>query len=643
MRANIVLTAMLTALLLMAAACETTAPSQGPSPEPASTPAPAAPTALASTPTPSTAPTPVPNRTSTDAGSIVVRKTDHFGKAVASIEERIYLSDVVVKARLVSAGEDVLNFRSIEYLKGTGPAKFSVRAETEGRDTGWDNVDGILFLTPLTGEAQDFAFTDTTNWSYLPTDSIIPIERFTPEANTYTGNLPEGYTVGTRNPVWLPTTQAGSTPSSGTRNTSSQAPRASDSVITTEYDGAGSPQTVTQSDLEGLVRWTVGPNAGVASGGAPDGTTTRSATDSGTTNQAVIDAYNFCMLNAMSKIRKLRDSEAVSGPWVHARWEERIPSGDAQVKLIHWPRLRSGNAPHTLDPDNAYDRHLLYDGDAHLFASRNIDDDDTPRNGYTYELTPARPLPAGTYSFKFKYYPHDRWACEFDFPENFVYVDVTVTAPAGTVHEAFFDPATTTAGVGYVAGSATTTGVLKPTVFSVHGRAVTTTGLEWRNGQVVLTLEPFATLRQGFIIIEPNGSLGVVLSGAEATTDRAAGTMSWVVAERPWASGDELMLRIAPLTPPSVRSLTAEVNSEGLVVLRWEVPYSAGVRAYRIWRHRPSWDDGPKIYVSDTLSAETTYTDTNTLPGSLTEYSVAAIDRSNAVGERSEPVRIGGQ
>ena len=264
------------------------------------------------------------------------------------------------------------------------------------------------------------------------------------------------------------------------RSASSQSPKSSDSVITTEYDGAGSPQTVTQSELEGLVRWTVGPNAG----GAPDGTTTRSATSSGATNQAVIDAYNFCTLRAMSKIRKLRDHEAVSGPWVHARWEDRIPSGDPQVKLIHWPRKRSGNAPHTLDPDNAYDKRLLYDGDAHLFASHNIDDDNTPRNGYTYELTPARPLPAGTYSFKYKYYPHYRWACEFDFPENFVYVDVTVTAPAGTVHEAFFDP-----GDHHVRRWGTwprrppPRGCFSRPGLSVRGRAITITGLTWRDGR----------------------------------------------------------------------------------------------------------------------------------------------------------------
>ena len=72
-------------------------------------------------------------------------------------------------------------------------------------------------------------------------------------------------------------------------------------------------------------------------------------------------------------------------------------------------------------------------------------------------------------------------------------VSVETVAPPGTVHEAFFDPATTTAGVGYLAGSATTTGVLEPAGFSMRGRDIDITGLEWRNGQVVLTLDRFGS------------------------------------------------------------------------------------------------------------------------------------------------------
>ena len=61
------------------------------------------------------------------------------GAAVASVEERIFMSDVVVRARFVSVGSDVLHFQSIEYLKGAGPSAFTVKANTDGRDTRWDD------------------------------------------------------------------------------------------------------------------------------------------------------------------------------------------------------------------------------------------------------------------------------------------------------------------------------------------------------------------------------------------------------------------------------------------------------------------------------------------------------------------------
>ena len=79
------------------------------------------------------------------------------------------------------------------------------------------------------------------------------------------------------------------------------------------------------------------------------------------------------------------------------------------------------------------------------------------------------------------------------------------------------------------------------------------------------------------------------------------------------------------------------------MVLRWEVEYTAGVNGYRIWRHQPGRDEEPRVYVQDTLSTDTTYTDTNVSLANVTEYSVQAIGRGSTAGEKSEPVRIGGQ
>ena len=127
----------------------------------------------------------------------------HVGAATASIEERIWLADVVVRANLQSSAAGLLTFGAVEYLKGAGPSTFTVIAETDGRPTTWDGQEAVLFLNTAASsrsesKATSYAFTDTTTWSYVPG----------PE-DSYTGTLPAGYTVDSRNPVWVPLSSGG--------------------------------------------------------------------------------------------------------------------------------------------------------------------------------------------------------------------------------------------------------------------------------------------------------------------------------------------------------------------------------------------------------------------------------------------------
>ena len=62
-----------------------------------------------------------------------------------------------------------------------------------------------------------------------------------------------------------------------------------------------------------------------------------------------------------------------------------------------------------------------------------------------------------------------------------------MTAPAGTLHEAFFDPP---AAIGTAVGADATNGVLKPTAFTVGETATQITNLKWENNQAVLTFSP---------------------------------------------------------------------------------------------------------------------------------------------------------
>ena len=82
--------------------------------------------------------------------------------------------------------------------------------------------------------------------------------------------------------------------------------------------------------------------------------------------------------------------------------------------------------------------------------------------------------------------------------------------------------------------------------------------------------------------------------------------------------------------PPAPQNLTAVVNGDGHIVLSWEAPGDDSITGYQILRRRPTeGEDTLLVYVADTQSAATTYTDTNVTQGVQHAYRVKAI---NAVG-----------
>ena len=580
----------------------------------------------------------LPTTAEVSAGSYLY--TDFYGAATASVEERVYQADVVVRARFVSSASTTLMFRAIQYLKGTGETKFIVEAATEGRNTQWDNQDAILFLKQHAGKGADFTFVDSTDMRFF---GVVPGDPdFTPPPRvpTYEGTLPEGYTVDTRNPVWLPVEASGSTREGASTRSPGQGTTPSGNTIITDYDSRGAHQTVTQKALQSTIDWM---GAVSSQGGATPGQTQgRSSTEN--PSPFTQDHFDNCVLAALRDIRISRDWEQYHNEpyYDDIPSEEQMDSGSARGTQVYGFDLTSDHGG-ALPGNQRYDRHELSGDDSHLFESTITDADNNSRNGYSFWITNRRPLPAGTYNIRSHGQAYYFSACDYRTDPDYNDIIVSATAPAGTVHEAFFDPATTTAGVGFLAGSATTTGVLEPAGFSMRGRDINITGLEWRNGQVVLSFDRIVQLSDGLSFIETDGTAGLYLSQYDDTEDLRARTATWDVPEQPWEPGDELMLRIGPIPLPGVRNLTAEANSAGEVVLRWEVAYRAGVNGYRIWRHRPGRDEGPRIYVSDTLSTDTTYTDANSPVPNLTEYRVQAIDRIYNAGESSESVRVGSE
>ena len=344
----------------------------------------------------------------------------------------------------------------------------------------------------------------------------------------YTGELPEGYTLGTRNPVWLPFESSGTT--AGGRS-----PGTSNVVVET---GAGSTETIAETILQDRVNWIEGPTSSLRS-----------------------TEYNFCIVSALGFYRAERDHEAYFGqPREIPVFEANLSSGMTKGTVIlakYGVRERVSWAE--------YMDYSILGPDGHLFVLPTLTTMTSRRTGTTSTTRSLGLSLRGATHIITKRTPTGINPAISNRPTAIWFSNVTVEAPEGTVHEAFFDPATTTAGVGYLATTSTTTGVLEPAGFSVRGRAIAITGLTWQNGRVVLTLDRFGSWLDGFSFIEPNGTVGLRLAEVDATKDWTARTLTWEVSEQPWESGDELMLRMEPIPLPAVGNLTAEANSAG----RW--------------------------------------------------------------------------
>ena len=209
-----------------------------------------------------------------------------------------------------------------------------------------------------------------------------------------------------------------------------------------------------------------------------------------------------------------------------------IPSGaDPDTQVLRGEPVSDG--------DSVYWVFHVRGEDASYFQAVIVDDDDDPAR-YSFKYIPSRPLPAGLYKVDFTYQLPSEIPCgQIDDPVRVR--EVTVTAPEGTLHEAFFDPVT----VGTAVKADSSNGALKPTSFTVGGTSTELTSLEWANNQVVLTLNPHVALSgHALDFIELDGSVSLSLFTDDATANSTAGTYSWSMPSQPWENGDQLMLRI---------------------------------------------------------------------------------------------------
>ena len=185
----------------------------------------------------------------------------------------------------------------------------------------------------------------------------------------------------------------------------------------------------------------------------------------------------------------------------------------------------------------------------------------------------TRPLPMGEYLVYFNFQGEEFITCDYHSEELRTEWFVHVTAPDGTLHEAFFDPVEVGAAVGADASS----GVLEPASFEVEGVGATSiVRIAWESasagtgeaGRVRMEFSPSRPPLVGhhvdFIALDGSVVLRLSVDDAAQSVDGDGTTLTWGVCKQPWESGDKLMLRISE-SGPELSGVTndAECPSSG--------------------------------------------------------------------------------
>ena len=489
-----------------------------------------------------------------------------------SLEERILEADVIARVKLRSISQDVeeitysgteedgewvegkvyansmeFGFDVLEYLKGGGSDELTaiVTDETvpyntelgarafggdliEIHDTTWDDREAILFLSkpqtlPSTnrsdrywlgwislqgGQVQEDAYTISSRVykKWLPSASVSEI-----------GSQSSAGSSGQREERFL----TGAVRTDGEVRMESINILSSPQAYNAALGTGGDSSTITLSQIKNLI---VELEEEIAEGDSSD-----------EYRQCVYEKYKWEREfrhrygTRVVKSRQLStDHELVSGmpagtAFGRGTWSNPDPRRliDDFVAPTDWESWLEGN-------------------DAELFQLGNLP-----------VISNARPLPQGEYNYYYnerasKYIPCDAYP---EARRTWNIHTVSVSAPAGALHEAFFDPVDIAAAVGADGES----GVLQPERFETDEGEIVMERIAWSEGQVDMELSPatdIADHRVDFIALDGSVTLRLAFAAAIELADADdAATFTWGVCEQPWEDGDLLMLRIAEGVP----------------------------------------------------------------------------------------------
>ena len=419
------------------------------------------------------------------------------------------------------------------------------------RDTQWDNRNSIIFVAT---HSLNYPATSSGDLYYM---AYID----------YTYGLGDGYSLASeRNRLWLPEAQTGSDDGGGARSATQRRfltaiPQRSPSTSARAANLPNDAETpsIPLSDLKATIsRINAELSANTAEG------------------------YQYCV---RLKYRRAQEQQIWASQGREydrpQSFESEIGSGLAERTVVLYSTWNA-----VYDANGWESRSDFIGADAALFRVR--EKTETTRtetqelrltNSYgafkqriEYQvwddpLETVRPLPAGTYDLTWKFYRAGLILCDPSYVKNNT-VAVTVTAPDGTLHEAFFDPVTD----GSAVAADSSNGQLEPAGFTDANEAsATLQRIEWAVDTIKVKVSPHTGLAGHRLdFIELDGAVSLSLFVDEATIDAANMTLSWSVTPQPWHDGDLLMLRIAEVVPEvalvDVPSTVAQGSSESFTV-----------------------------------------------------------------------------
>ena len=493
----------------------------------------AAPPVASETPTSTLVP-PVGKETPSSTVATPLSAVPPFYDGPTSLEERILASPVIAKVSFDSVSSEAesaviydgstkyialleFSFSVEEYLKGSGAddivavwagplfdtqdeADNALPAIAAARDAQWDDREAIVFLRHSA--------------TYLT--STQQAGRFFLSGEILFGNIPDDYysLASPHNKLWLPAAAVGAT---------SQPTGDQQRFLTDVPPAEGTGPTITLGEIKARI------GAVTAKLNAGDGT----------------KEYTECVRETYYLERKNRYLEEI--------YPDRVNTG-SNISPPHTHQFNSGLAGGTVVYELPEGSDItprvpfevwLGGGDSGLFSVSSPSQD--------YQVTSTRPLYEGTYRFHFNHRGPYFSRCDGD-TIRYEWT-VTVDAPEGTLHEAFFDPVTDGTAVAADSANPSTgsgqAGVLNPATFTdANSASATIERIAWEpgtgeSGTVKLKLSPHNGMAGHAVdFIGLDGTVSLSLQVADATVDATNGTLSWTVTSQPWQNGDKLMLRV---------------------------------------------------------------------------------------------------